>query len=528
MKPVFHQAHSRPTEQPPASGAAPQTGPEAIPDDPSGFFARRWEEDRKYRYDPAILTSLLREQVPVLSFAQWSVEAVEPGRSRTALPLNSECTNQHCTHQAALLFLAADYTGGIALASLLPGWPAVGVHPVHSSDKSMALWLVKGEIKYMRPSCERLDVIAEVEPERRDLLRKRFLQGKPVVEEIVVRFRNGRSDVAEAVMVYFARQSDKLRTEDVSPDKVNVLYQHKLISSAELIAGVRAQQSGSLFVDPYAAQLAGEHGLALARRFCERSPQLGGMIAARTRHLDLQMLEFFRRGGRNIVLLGAGYDMRPFRLELPAGTRVFELDFPTVLADRDRRIEACGCQMPEGVQRVRVPIDLRATRLADALRGCLDFDQPVFVACEGMSMYFEEPELEAILGGILPVLRNSQSVLWIDFVDERIVQSPDAFPEVAAFIHGMQMLGEPFVFGAASVDGFMEKSGFQCRQVVSSSAFFSDVYDPVFTLYNFCVASASNLPQSEIATDASWDLHSAHDKPAAESPLARKIPDSTP
>ena len=330
------------------------------------------------------------------------------------LPLISPSTNQHCTHQAALLFLAADYTGGIALASLIPNWPVIGVHPVAPSEKSMALWLVKGEIKFFRPSVGCLEIAARVEPERHDRVKKRYAQGKTVLETITIHFRNGAVEVAEATMTYYARQSDKLRSDGVAPDKVNILYQHKLISSAELIAGVRARESGGLFEDPFAARIAGEHGVALAARFCEKSPQLGGMVAARTRHLDMQILEFVRSGGRDLVLLGAGYDMRPFRLSLPAGMRVYELDFPTVLADRQRRLDDFGVKEPGNLTRIQVPIDLRMTPLAAALQGIVDFTSPIFIAWEGMSMYFEEAEVRAMLAGMAPLLRNNRSRLWLD------------------------------------------------------------------------------------------------------------------
>ena len=85
--------------------------------------------------------------------------------------------------------------------------------------------------------------------------------------------------VAEGRATYFARQSDRLRTDGVDVDKVNTLYDVKLTSSAELIAGLRAQASDGLFQDPYAERMAGQRGMALAKRFCERSPQLGGMVA---------------------------------------------------------------------------------------------------------------------------------------------------------------------------------------------------------------------------------------------------------
>jgi len=480
--------------------------------DTAPLLELQWNEEKKFRYNCEVLTSLLRGQVPVLDFVEWEVTSIEQGQACTTLPLISPSTNQHCTHQAALFFLAADYTGGIALASLIPGQPVVGVHPVAATEKSIALWLVKGEIKYFRPSVGRLEIVAKVESRRHGRVRKRFAQGNPVLEEITISFHNGDVTVAEAVMTYYARQTDKLRSDGSSPEKVNILYQHKLISSAELIAGVRARENGGLFEDPYAEKIAGEHGIALAARFCEKSPQLGGMVAARTRHLDMQIMDFVRNGGRNIVLLGAGYDMRPFRLDLPSETCVYELDFPTVLTDREKRFEEYLIDTPKGVERIPVPIDLRSTPLASALEGRIDFASPIFVAWEGMTMYFEEPELRTVLAGIAPLVKNRDSRLWADFVTEQAIVNPGIFPEVKLFMEGMQLLGEPFIFGSDSLEDFMKSNGFQCHGVVSSDVFLAEKDDPVYSIYNFCMASAE--PVSAVAEksrdEASWTPHPAH------------------
>jgi methyltransferase (TIGR00027 family) len=471
-----------------------------------------WERERLFRYNCSVLTSLLRKQVPILDFVDWAVTDIEQGHVHTVLPLNSSSTNQHCTHQAAVFFLAADYTGGIALASLIPFWPVAGVHPVRPSEKPIALWLVKGEVKYLRPSVGRLTVAAKIDPTRHKRVRKQFVDGKPICETVTVYFRNGNVDVAEATMTYFARQSEKLRSDGVEPDKMNVLYRHKLISSAELIAGVRARESGTLFDDPYAADMAGEHGTALASRFCEKSPQLGGMVAARTRHLDLQIMDFVKRGGRDLALLGVGYDMRPFRLNLPLGMHVYELDLPAVLADRKQRLSTFQMVDPPGVQRIQVPLDLRSTTLTSALDGVVDFAIPIFVAWEGMSMYFEEPQVRAVLNGILPVLQHPDSRLWADFVLEKAVTEPDIFPEVAEFMQGMQLLGEPFVFGTECVEDFLRSNGFGCQEVVSSDVFFSQKTDPVYSIYHFGVASPDGAtPVTDSLPDGiSWVPHDAH------------------
>lgn len=454
------------------------------------------EIDRQFRANPEVVTTLLREQIPVLDFVQWRVSSLLLGSAESVVPLNVPSTNQHFTHQAALFLLAADYTGGIAIASLMTGWPVVGVHPV-TSPKSIALWLLKGEIKYMRPSVADLTVSAEVDPARHARLVRRFLSGKPLIESVPVYFKNGDTVVGEATLTYFARQSEKLRSEGVSGDKVNILYELKLTSSAELIAGVRAQESGTLFDDPYAAEMAGEHGVALATRFCERSPQLGGMVAARTRHLDDQIGQFLAAGGRDVVLLGVGWDMRPFRLPLPEGTRIFELDFPTTLAERGRRIKELGLKEPPGVTRVELPIDLRTMSLASVLEDHADAEKPLLIAWEGMSMYFQEEEINTILDGMTPLLKHPESLLWVDLVDREAVEHPEKFPsEVQEFMRGMQILGEPFTFGVDSVEEFMAENGFRCREAVSSDVFLDDNRDPVYSAYQFCVASAASAAQT--------------------------------
>jgi methyltransferase (TIGR00027 family) len=451
------------------------------------LFGTPFEEDLKWRSSHEVLTSLLQDQVPVLGFVNWRVAETRPGFTRSLLPLIPDSTNQHCTHQAALMVLAADYTGGIALGSLFPGWPVIGVHPV-STRFAVALWLVKVEIKYLRPSTAELEIVAEIEPERQLKIARRFLEGRPVVESVPIRCFNHGVPVAEATLTYFARQSEKLRADGITPDKVNILYEHKLVSAAELIAGVRAKMNGTLFHDPYAHQLAGEHGIALAERFLNKSPQLGGMVSARTRHLDAHIEEFALRG-RQIVLLGVGYDMRPFRMALPRGTRIYELDLPTMLRRRVQALNELGIVERDGLRRLTIPIDLRTQSVFNVLKGIIDPDEPVFIAWEGSSMYFDEREVCDILSGIRPLLQSRESKVWIDFVDARAISEPDVFPEVRAFMDGMQLIGEPFIFGPGCVEKFMTDNAFQIHEIVSSGVVFDNNADPVYGMYSFCVAS---------------------------------------
>jgi methyltransferase (TIGR00027 family) len=264
----------------------------------------------------------------------------------------------------------------------------------------------------------------------------------------------------------------------------------KLTSSAELIAGVRARESGTLFHDPYAENMAGQHGMALATRFCERTLQLGPMIAARTRHLDDALLNFVESGGRNIVIAGVGWDMRPFRLDLPAGTRFYELDFPTTLAERRKRIAELNVAEQYGVSRISIPVDLRTMPLYEVLADHLEPGAPVFIAWEGMCMYFEEEEVLEILAGAVPLLEHPDSLLWVDIVERGAIDHPELISDsVENFMRGMQVLGEPFTFGTDSPAELMADVGLRCVDLASSDVYLSNFDDPVYGVYRFCLAA---------------------------------------
>ena len=85
-----------------------------------------WEEDEERRFNLDKLNSSFRESVPILEFIDWKISSIKRGYVETILPLNPNSSNQYITHQAALMLLSADYTGGLAIASLFHLSPVVG------------------------------------------------------------------------------------------------------------------------------------------------------------------------------------------------------------------------------------------------------------------------------------------------------------------------------------------------------------------------------------------------------------------
>jgi O-methyltransferase involved in polyketide biosynthesis len=178
--------------------------------------------------------------------------------------------------------------------------------------------------------------------------------------------------------------------------------------------------------------------------------------------------------------------------------KLYELDFPTTLEERRRRLAQQEIAERTGVTRIEAPIDLRTMSLAEVLAGQVDLDQPVFLAWEGMSMYFSEEEVLAILEGMQPLLRHPDSLLWLDLMDREPVEAPERFPDtIQQFMRGMQILGEPFTFGVDDAEEFLQSAGLRCLEAVTSDLYLPDNDDPVYAVYQFCVASRATEQADE-------------------------------
>jgi methyltransferase (TIGR00027 family) len=456
-------------------------------------MARDWGADRECRLEPVRLTELFQTAIPVLRHLDWRVTDTDRGFCESILPLNVESSNQHIAHQAALILLAADYTGGVALGSLLYEIPVVGIHP-QKSDYGAYLWGAKADIKWIRPSSGDLICSARIQLDRREIILRRFLQGKRVLETVHVEMRNEDELVAEANVTYWVQDTQALRRNSLDENKIHVLYDYRHKTSAKLIAGLRALEqerplNERLFEDSHSASFAGKHGLILARRFGQVAPQLQPMIAARTKHLDFLLEKFSRSGPCQVVNIGVGLDTRTFRVPLPAASTVFDLDLPSML--RRRREVLNEVQGDNAPARIELPIDLREDDLSDVVlrTGLFDSSIPALVIWEGGSMYFERANVEKILAAVGKLLSCSTSRLWMDYVNPLVFDGTSGLLVVDRFTEAMQCLGEPFINGFNDVGANLASCSLMLESDVASDIFVPD-NDPVFNLYRFCTAGA--------------------------------------
>eukprot|EP00727_Mastigamoeba_balamuthi_P002067 m51a1_g11858 hypothetical protein (276) ;mRNA; r:502574-503532 len=120
-------------------------------------------------------------------------------------------------------------------------------------------------------------------------------------------------------------------------------------------------------------------------------------VGVRTVELDRIVLEC--RGCAQFVLVGAGMDMRPWRLSWPEGSTVFELDSASICRAREAVAGHIGA--PRACARKCVPADLADWEAASRSLVAAGFDssRPAVFIAEGLLGYLDVEAMLALLRG---------------------------------------------------------------------------------------------------------------------------------
>ena len=192
--------------------------------------------------------------------------------------------------------------------------------------------------------------------------------------------------------------------------------------TAILTAGDRDRESSradALFNDPLAAAtIAYVESLNAPG---DRSPRLaadlrflyGDGIALRTRYFDERIVAAARAGASQIVVLASGLDGRSYRLDLPQGARIFEIDRPVVMAFKRQVVEQAN--LVEKVASVHVMADLAEDDWQSALREAgFVAARPTTWVVEGLALYLGMEAADRLVAQVT-ALSTPSSHLIIDY-----------------------------------------------------------------------------------------------------------------
>ncbi|MCV7256071.1 class I SAM-dependent methyltransferase [Mycobacterium hackensackense] len=171
-------------------------------------------------------------------------------------------------------------------------------------------------------------------------------------------------------------------------------------ATATMVAAARARATAepdAIIDDPYAADLVRAVGVDFFTRLVNGDIEIpddeaaAGIrlitdtMAVRTRFFDDFFIAAGDAGIRQAVILASGLDTRPYRLHWPAGTVVYEIDQPDVIAFKTQSMDALGAR--PSAQRRTVAIDLREDWPSALTAAGFDPAAPSAWSAEGLLMY---------------------------------------------------------------------------------------------------------------------------------------------
>jgi methyltransferase (TIGR00027 family) len=139
-------------------------------------------------------------------------------------------------------------------------------------------------------------------------------------------------------------------------------------------------------------------------------------ITVRTRFFDDFFLRATGSGIRQAVILASGLDTRAYRLAWPAGTVVFEIDQPEVIAFKTTTMADLGAEAT--AQRRTVAIDLREDWPSALKEAGLDTTEPIAWSAEGLLVYLP-PEAQDRLFDNIAALSAPGSRIATEHMDLR-------------------------------------------------------------------------------------------------------------
>ncbi|BBZ26857.1 putative S-adenosyl-L-methionine-dependent methyltransferase [Mycolicibacterium madagascariense] len=170
-------------------------------------------------------------------------------------------------------------------------------------------------------------------------------------------------------------------------------------ATATAVAASRATASqgpDALLDDPWAEPLVRAVGVEAFIRMVDGESRgeddpllnrraMNEQMAVRTRYFDDFFVAAGESGIRQAVILASGLDTRAYRLPWPAGTAVFEIDQPEVIAFKTRTLADLGAEPT--AQRHTVSIDLREDWPTALREAGFDAGLPTAWSAEGLLVY---------------------------------------------------------------------------------------------------------------------------------------------
>jgi methyltransferase (TIGR00027 family) len=174
-----------------------------------------------------------------------------------------------------------------------------------------------------------------------------------------------------------------------------------------------------------------------------------GTVAVRTRYIDDALGQALGDGADQVVILGAGFDSRAYRVPRIERARVFEVDHPaTQVRKKAVLIRRLGALPPHVTF---VPIDFTARTLDEVMPGVgYRSEARTFFICEGVTHYLSDQAIDAVFRYVGRSAAGNRMVFT--YIHRGMLDGSATFTGAADTLATVRRAGEPYTFGFEPAD----------------------------------------------------------------------------
>jgi methyltransferase (TIGR00027 family) len=189
----------------------------------------------------------------------------------------------------------------------------------------------------------------------------------------------------------------------------------------------------------------------------------------RTRWIDDLVRDAIRSGAKQLVLLGAGFDSRAYRLGEAQSIQTFEVDHPATQRAKRERLSRGLERIPDSVHFVEVNFERDDLESKLKQAGFCEKTSAV-VLWEGVVSYLSKEAVDANMA-ILAQLLAPSSRLILTYVHRGAIDGSVELPGSQRWKSWVRRSGEPFIFGfdPATLAEDVERYGFLLQSDVSTA-----------------------------------------------------------
>jgi methyltransferase (TIGR00027 family) len=218
------------------------------------------------------------------------------------------------------------------------------------------------------------------------------------------------------------------------------------------------------------AYLPGLRNAVLALRE-KRMPGTLGAILCRTRYIDDILKQSLSEGLKQAVILGAGFDTRPYRIPEMGQIRIFEVDLPGTRRLKRKRVASVLGSMPENV--TLIGMDFDRENLAEVLTAAgFEPQRSTLFIWEGVTQYLTKEAVRDTLDFVGQETGPGSGIVFT-YVPLGLVDGSDRPDWFTPFLHFAERIGSPFIFGLnqSELESFLSARNLQLVEDVGAAEF---------------------------------------------------------